>query len=231
MFCLSNTFQGSNLAVVSTELEESVFLAVLQSNEKDPAHHGVLGQILHEADWERPSSFAKPHDPVAFSRALADTVDRWQAEGKALAQPILYLGLLASPGSIEVCHAGTIRAHFIQGETVVGVSKAHNFSADPPPEFDSTGFRAREVMAWWPSRWLGKGSRSPEVYLWQPNNGYSVVVCSEYVHRFRDVSSYHELLLSGDPSLLRSEDHLGEAADSAPYLIIRLDWLPPFSIR
>lgn len=113
---------------------------------------------------------------------------------------VLYAGVCIAGTTIDVCTAGDIRVHLIEGGRITHVTRDHTASEDDVfGDYAALGVPA-DVLRAIATRALPPSPRRPiECHEWPAAHGAIVLICSSRLHGHRHPSEYAVDLMTATP--------------------------------
>ncbi len=191
---------GSRFANVSLSSDDRILYAVVESTVGEPVktplaqvlQHGLVAQQDALADGTT-EAIAHSVDALLRDRNFAANCTRW----------LFYAAVLAGPGFVEVCTAGSLRVHMIFGSTLQRVTRNHTLQEDPeakllmraPPGYedlvdDHSLFSSVATRALGASCLGVEQALPPEYDRWPAAFPYRVLICSDDFHAHRPPEDY-----------------------------------------
>jgi len=154
-----------------------------------------------------------PVSEVPLNYALAlDSILKESNQGKDRARSLGFTGVACINERIFVCTAGVTRAHLIKDGKLVNVTRDHNMVQDIGDGVEGLSldvvYEVNPVVFFSRTRALGlEGTnKPPESVSWGAGTDYTILICSERYHHFRDPAEYMESFISGENLSLMPHD-------------------------
>lgn len=190
----------ADIRIVTVEAEDAVLIAVVQANEKQPSAYmtSALEDVVSEAaTGVRPVS---SRSAELFAERVGVAILR-SARLRRDVGAVEYAGAVVAADATNVCTAGSLRVHLIEGSVVRRVTRDHN-----PVHDNANGTYAgvderldffRDVI----TRALPATDRPVECVEWPVAPGAKIAIVSARCHRHREPATYLQSML--EPATLK----------------------------
>jgi serine/threonine protein phosphatase PrpC len=162
----------------------------------------ALDKILNKAFRLIDINVSISEIPLEFARNI-DFVLREQNKQGADNKGLSFTSVSLTKNMVFVCTAGYTRVHLLQNKKLIGITRDHNLVNDNDENISfgdlDVKFENCSPLFFAQTRALGveNSNKPPELVTWEVTGNYSILLCSDKFHKFRNYSEYIESYAGG----------------------------------
>ncbi len=217
MYKFSIINNNLGISTLYHSVNDSAFLIIIEAidwNFSQLEHSQGFNKLLNEAFQKINCNTDISEIPIAFATNL-DCILKKRNNNLGLAEGLNFTGVSLTKQKLYVCSAGYTRVHLFQEKKLIHITRDHNLVSDfeenstnktldvtfedcPPLFFSHTRTLGLDIQPY----------KLPESFTWEVNGNYSVMVCSDKYHKFREPSKYNDLIFGNKDSAFISDEKI-----------------------
>ncbi|MBS1796145.1 MAG: hypothetical protein JSS81_19995 [Acidobacteria bacterium] len=200
---LKNINTSRHIVCFSSISGSNLYYALIKANEKDIkayCRESDIENLLLDAVKLLPDGLSVGDFPKMLADAVETVLTKRVSRYPDLFH-VSYVGIALSKNTVYVCTAGNCRVHLIKNDLLVSSTRDHNLIEEPVEGMGELSsepglalfykcIETRQIVAL-----KSEVRHRAESIKWEPDGGFTILVCSESFHRFQEPENYIRSLL------------------------------------